>query len=435
MSWQVAAALYGVVLIALLVFGVGIGSAMGLLGILAVSLVSGTTLWQTLGDIVWNTTNSFTLVAVPLFVLMGEIILRSGVSKRFYRGLSTLMFGMRGGLAQSNVVGCAVFAAVSGSSTATALTIGTVALPEMRRRGYDDRLTLGTLTGGGCLGILIPPSIPMVIYASVVQESVTDLFMAGVVPGIVLTLMFMVWVGWLVRRHAEWAPRAVGTRPSATEFGRALLDGLPVVLLLLAILGSMYFGIVTPTEAAAFGCAAAALLAMAYREMRGADLRIALRNAVLTNAVVMFIIINSQILSFAFTTTGLGREVAGALATLGLGPFVFFCVMVALYLVLGMFIDGISMMLLTVPLLFPTIKALGFDGVWFGIVLVVLIELGQLTPPMGLNLFAIHSIASPATMGTIARSSLPYAVLIVLLCFVLYFVPGLALWLPATLKS
>ena len=435
MSWQIAAALYGVVLLALLVFGAGIGSAMGMVGILAITLVSGFSLWPTIGDIVWNTANSFTLVAVPLFVLMGEIILRSGVSKRFYSGLSTLMFGVRGGLAQCNIVGSAIFAAVSGSSTATALTIGTVALPEMRKRGYDDALTLGTLTGGGCLGILIPPSIPMVIYASVVQESVTDLFMAGVVPGILLTGMFMVWVTFVVRFSPQWAPAAVMRRPTASESLAALGNCLPVIGLLLAILLGMYFGIVTPTEAAAFGWAGAGLLAFAYREMGLPELRIALRNAILTNAVVMFIIVNSQILSFAFATTGLGREVAGALAGMGMGGFAFFCMLVVLYLLLGMFIDGISMMLLTVPLLYPTITALGFDGVWFGVVLVVLMELGQLTPPMGLNLFAVHSIAGPATMGTIAKSSAPYAVLIVALCFLLYFLPGLALWLPATLKS
>lgn len=434
MTWQIAIALYGVVLVALLVFGVGIGSVMGLVGILGITVASGLTLWPTIGDIVWNTTNSFTLVAVPLFVLMGEIILRSGVSKRFYSGLSTLMYGVRGGLAQSNIAGCAIFAAVSGSSTATALTIGTVALPEMRKHGYDDRLTLGTLTGGGCLGILIPPSIPMVIYAAVVQESVVDLFMAGVIPGLLLTAMFMGWVALLVARRPGWAP-AKRVRPSGSAILRALLDCVPVILLLLAILGGMYFGIVTPTEAAAFGCAVATLLGLAYREMTLASFRQALRNAIVTNAVVMFIIINAQLLTYAFVTAGIGRGVATALTDLGIAPFLFFCVIVVVYLVLGMFIDGISMMLLTVPLLYPAIQSMGMSGVWFGVVLVVLIELGQLTPPMGLNLFAIHSIAAPASIGVIARSSAPYAVLIVALCFILYWVPGLALWLPATLKG
>jgi len=434
MSWEMAVALYFVVLATLLVFGVAIGSVMGLVGILGITLGSGMRLWSTLGDIVWNTTNSFTLVAVPLFVLMGEIILRSGVSKRFYNGLSRLMYGMKGGLAQSNIVGCAIFAAISGSSTATALTIGTVALPEMRKRGYADDLTLGTLTGGGCLGILIPPSIPMVIYATVVQESVIDLFMAGVLPGILLTLMFMAWVRVKVALNPSQVPR-IEERPSGAEIVHSLVNCLPVVALLLAIIGGMYFGVVTPTEAAAFGCLAAVLIGLGYRELTWGGMRLALRNAVVTNAVVMFIIVNSQILSYALTSAGIGRGVSTLLAGLGVAPFVFYSCAFLLYLVLGMFIYGISMMLLTVPLLYPTIKALGFNGVWFGVVLVVMIELGQLTPPMGLNLFAIHSIATPAKLGAIARSSMPYAVLISVLCFILYFFPQLALWLPATLKS
>ncbi|HSV20269.1 MAG TPA: TRAP transporter large permease [Casimicrobiaceae bacterium] len=434
MSWEMAVALYFVVLAALLVFGVAIGSVMGFVGILGITVGSGMRTWSTLGDIVWNTTNSFTLVAVPLFVLMGEIILRSGVSKRFYSGLSRLMYGMKGGLAQSNIVGCAIFAAISGSSTATALTIGTVALPEMRKRGYADDLTLGTLTGGGCLGILIPPSIPMVIYATVVQESVIDLFMAGVLPGIVLTILFMAWVRAKVAMNPSQVPQ-VSERPSGAEALQSLGNCLPVVALLLAIIGGMYFGVVTPTEAAAFGCLAAVIIGLGYRELTWAGMHLALRNAVVTNAVVMFIIVNSQILSYALTSAGIGRGVSVALAGLGVAPFVFYTCAFLLYLVLGMFIDGISMMLLTVPLLYPTIKALGFNGVWFGVVLVVMIELGQLTPPMGLNLFAVHSIARPAKIGAIARSSMPYAVLISLLCFILYFFPQLALWLPATLKS
>lgn len=433
-SWQLAVEIYAIVLIALLAFGVAIGTVMGFVGILGITLVGGVQLWSTVGDIVWNTTNSFTLVAVPLFVLMGEIILRSGISKHFYSGLARLMWSVRGGLAQSNIVGCAIFAAISGSSTATALTIGTVALPEMRRRGYSDDLTLGTLAGGGCLGILIPPSIPMIIYATVVQESVIDLFMAGVVPGIVLTMIFMAWVWLSVTARPTLAP-ARTSRPAARDIGLALVDCLPIIVLLLAILGGMYFGVVTPTEAAAFGCLVALLIALGYRELTWKGIGLALRNAVVTNAVVMFIIVNAQILSYAIATSGIGRGVSTALVGLGLPPFAFFTVLYFLYLLLGMFIDGISMMLLTVPLLYPTLKAMGFDGVWFGVVLVVLIELGQLTPPMGLNLFAIHSIATPTTLGRIARSSAPYAVAISLLCFILYAFPGLALWLPATMKQ
>ena len=434
MSWQIAVAFYTAILAACLAFGVAIGSAMGLVGIVGITLLSGTRLWPTIGDIVWNTANSFTLVAVPLFVLMGEIILRSGVSKRFYGGLSRLLYGVRGGLAQSNIVGCAIFAAISGSSTATALTIGTVALPEMRKRGYSDDLTLGTLAGGGCLGILIPPSIPMVIYAAVVQESVIDLFMAGVIPGIVLTLMFMLYVRVRVAVTPTLVP-GPEQRPTGAEIAAGLRDCVPISLLMLSILGGMYFGVVTPTEAAAFGCLIALIIALVYRELDAAGIKDALRNAVVTNAVVMFIIINAQILTYALTTSGIGRGVSQALVGLGLAPFAFYVCLFVIYLILGMFIDGISMMLLTVPLLYPTLRQMGFDGVWFGVVLVVMIELGQLTPPMGLNLFAIQSISGGTTLARIARSSAPYAMLIIALCFLLYAVPGLALWLPAHMKG
>lgn len=434
MSWESALAIYGIVLVALLVFGVAIGSVMGIVGTLGVTMLSGTRLWPTLGDIVWNTANSFTLVAVPLFVLMGEIILRSGVSGRFYAGLSQLLYGVRGGLAHSNIAGCAMFAAISGSSTATALTIGTVALPEMRKRGYDDGLTLGTLAGGGCLGILIPPSIPMVIYAAVVQASVVDLFMAGVVPGLALTLLFMLYVAFRVATKPALVP-ATAPRPSWSQIGRGLVDTIPIIVLMTSILGGMYAGVVTPTEAAAFGCLISLIISAYYRGLSWRGLRDALRNAVVTNAVVMFVIVNAQILSYALTTSGAGRGVSQILASLGLGPFPFFCGMVLLYLVLGMFIDGISMMLLTIPLLYPTVIANGFDPILFGVILVVLIELGQLTPPMGLNLFAIQSISNGVSLGRIAWASAPFAVLIVVLCFLLYFFPWLALWLPAYMKA
>lgn len=434
MSWETALAVYGIVLIALLTFGVAIGSVMGIVGALGVTLLAGTRLWPTLGDIVWNTANSFTLVAVPLFVLMGEIILRSGVSGRFYAGLSHLLYGIRGGLAHSNIAGCAMFAAISGSSTATALTIGTVALPEMRKRGYDDELTLGTLAGGGCLGILIPPSIPMVIYAAVVQESVIDLFMAGVVPGLLLTLMFMVYVALRVWTKPALVPDRL-PRPSLRQIASGLVDTIPIVVLIVSILGGMYAGVVTPTEAAAFGCLIALVIAAIYGGLSWRSMRDALRNAVVTNAVVMFVIVNAQILSYALTTSGVGRGVSQVLSSLGLGPFAFFCGLVFLYLILGMFIDGISMMLLTIPLLYPTVLANGFNGVLFGVILVVLIELGQLTPPMGLNLFAIQSISEGVSLGRIAWASAPFAVLIVMLCFLLYFFPSLALWLPAYMKA
>ena len=433
MGWELAVLIYGVLLAALLAFGAAIGSVMGFVGIVGVTVVAGTSLWPSFGDVVWNTTNSFTLIAVPLFVLMGEIIVRSGVSPRFYRGLTRLIGGMKGGLAHSNIVGCAIFAAISGSSTATALTIGTVALPEMRKRGYSDTLTLGTLAGGGCLGILIPPSIPLVIYATVVQESLIDLFMAGVVPGVLLAILFMIYVRVVAALRPQLAPDLRGN--TDLPLLAALVSCVPVAALILAVIGGMYFGIVTPTEAGALGCALALLLSSLHRELTCSALREALAGTVVTSAVVIFIMMNSQVLSYALTVSGVGRALSGGLRAMQLDPFLFFCCLVLLYVVLGMFIDGISMMLLTVPVLFPAIVGAGFDLVWFGVVMVVLMELGQLTPPMGLNLFAIQSISGNVSLGRIAWSSLPYALIITVFCFLLYIAPDIALWLPRSMKE
>ncbi len=434
MSWQWALGIYGVLLAASLLGGVGIGVAIGLVGVIGITLVSGTQLWLSLGDIVWNTTNTFTLVSIPLFVLMGEIILRSGISTRFYGGVGVLLRRLPGGLAQTNIVGCAIFSAIAGSSVATAMTVGTVAIPEMRKRGYSDRLTLGTLTGGGCLGILIPPSIPMIVYASMTQVSVIDLFMAGVVPGLALAAIFMIYVAFRVWSSPGLAPPR---EPAATgpQLVRGLLDAIPVIVLIAAVIGSMYVGIVTPTEAAALGCLIAVALALAYRELTWARMKAALRNAAVTSGVVMFITLNAQILNFAVVTSGIGQGLAQGLAGLGLSPLVFFCLLFVVYLVVGMFIDGLSIMLLTVPLLYPSFIAIGFDPVWVGVIIVVFIELGALTPPMGLNLFAIQSIAKDRSLADVAMASLPYTLMVSAFAFLLYAFPTIALWLPSMMKA
>lgn len=434
MSWQIALAVYGMLLLGCLLGGVGIGAAIGLVGIVGITLASGTQLWLSIGDIVWNTTNTFTLVSIPLFVLMGEIILRSGISSRFYNGVAILLRRLPGGLAQTNIVGCAIFSAIAGSSVATAMTVGSVAIPEMRKRGYSDHLTIGTLTGGGCLGILIPPSIPMIVYASMTQVSVIDLFMAGVVPGLALAGIFMIYVAVRVWTQPSLVPPAEAAA-SGREIWAGILDAIPVIALIAAVIGSMYLGIVTPTEASALGCILAVALALAYRELTWKRLYTALKNAAITSGVVMFITLNAQILNFAVVTSGIGQGLAQGLATLGLSPFFFFCLLFFIYLVVGMFIDGLSIMLLTVPLLYPSFVAMGFDSVWVGVIIVIFIELGALTPPMGLNLFAIQAIADDQSLGDVAKASMPYALMISAFAFLLYAYPAIALWLPAMMKA
>lgn len=434
MSWYSMLAIYGVLLFGFLVGGVNIGATIGLVGIAGITMVSGTGLWLSLSDIVWNTTNSFTLVSIPLFVLMGEIILHSGIASRFYNGFAVLSRRLPGGLAQTNIMGCAVFSAIAGSSVATAMTVGTVAIPEMRKRGYADSLTIGTLTGGGSLGILIPPSIPMIVYASMTQVSVIDLFMAGIIPGLVLASIFMLYVGVRVWLNPSLAPKETAN-VTLRQVGQALLDSAPVVALIIAVIGSMYFGVVTPTEAAALGCLLALVLAVGYRELTLLRFKTALRNASLTSCIIMFITINAQILNFAVVTSGIGDGIASGLMNLGFSPLGFFCFLLVIYLVVGMFVDGLSIMLLTVPLLYSSFIAMGFDGIWVGVIIVVFIELGALSPPMGLNLFAVQSVVSDRSLGDVAMASLPYAVIIIVFAFLMYAFPGIALWLPSVMKG
>lgn len=433
MTWSASLLLFVALMTATILLGVPMAAVMGLTGIVGLTMLSGTQLWPTLGDLIWNTTNSFTLISIPLFVLMGEILLRSGAASRFYNGLSVLLSRVPGGLAQSNIMGCALFSAISGSSTATALTVGTVALPEMRRRGYDDRLTFGTLTGGGALGNLIPPSIFLLVYAAVVQASAVDLFIATILPGLLAVAMFMTYVAVKAWLNPDWVP-ARTEHHSWSRIARAVVDCLPFTALIVAIIGGMYFGIVTPTEAAAVGCLLAFGLGLLYRELSRAALWTSCINAIAITCVISVVIINGQILGLAVVHAGIGRGVSQYLVGLGLSPFTFFVFLFFLYLALGAMLEGVSMMLLTVPVLYPTLKAMGFDDVWFGVILVIQSELAQLSPPIGLNLLAVQSIAGDADLATITRSALPYAVMLSLLCFVLYAFPELALWLPRAMR-
>ena len=433
MSWQLSLLLLTGLLTLAIGLGVPVAAAMGLVGIAGITLLRGTQLWPSLGDIIWNTASSFTLVAIPLFVLMGEIILRSGAARRFYMGLAVLLNNIPGGLAQSNIMACALFSAICGSSTATALTIGTVALPEMRKRGYSDKITLGTLTGGGALGNLIPPSIFLLVYATVVQQSAIDLFIATIIPGAIAVVMFMAYVGYRALSDPTLVP-AKSPQHSWKEFFAGLAQVMPMTLLIGAIIASMYFGVVTPTEAAGFGCLLALILALFYREMGRRELWTALINSIAVSCVMSIIVINGQILGFAIVQAGIGRGVADFLAHTNLSPFLFFTMLFLLYLALGAALDGLAMMLLTVPVLYPTLRAMGYDDIWFGVFLVIQVELAQLSPPIGLNLLAVQSIARDVDMATITRASMPYAAMLSLLCFLLYFFPSLALWLPATMK-
>lgn len=432
MNWEYSLILYIIIVVSLLVGGVWIGTALGMAGVIGVTILSGNKLWQVFGDVFWNISNSFTLTAVPLFVFVGSIVLRSGISKKFYKGISHWLRPIPGGLLHSNIIGCSIFAAISGSSTATAMAIGTVAIPEMRSRGYDDRFLLGSLAAGGCLGILIPPSIPMVIYGATVQESIADLFMAGFLPGIILSLLFMAYIFIRVILNPRIAPREE-SKANFKELFVGLIDCWSIVILMFLILGGIYFGVVTPTEAAGIGCGAAIILGFIYRNLTWKSLWEALLDAVAASCVVMFIILGAQIFTFAIVNAGISRELSNYLVSIQIPKWLFMAILVVMYGLMGCFIDGISMLLLTVPTLYPTIKAMGFDGVWFGVFIVLMIEWGQITPPVGLNLFAIQAISGGRSMSYIVKAALPYCVLIIVVYVLLYLYPDIALYLPKTM--
>ena len=418
----------------LLVAGQWMAFALGIVGVLVMYLSKGVLGLETLSSVAWNTVNSYILIAVPMFLLMGELILRSGASTYFYRGVVVLLGRLPGGLLHANIFSCAIFAAVSGSSVATAATVGTVPIPAMMRRGYPPRPVLGSLAAGGTLGILIPPSIVMVLYGALVDESIARLFIAGVLPGLLMAGIFMLFIATQLMISPSLAPprqTSAADGPPATD----LLHIFPVLGLLVVVLGGIYAGFTTPTEAAAVGAAGALALAIGYGGLTWKVFSESVMATVKTTCMVTLIIVGAQILSAALTYSGVTRAVSEWILDLGLSKWIFFCALVVLYLFLGCFVDGISMIYMTLPVLVPVIKAFGFDLVWFGIILTILIELGQITPPVGLNLFTIHAISGGRSFSDVVAGSAPYCFLMLFVVLLLCIFPEIALWLPTTIRG
>lgn len=432
MTWEATFLLVVGLLLGLLLSGLWIAFGLGMAGIIVLLLHGGPPALAPLGYVSWNTVESFVLTSVPLFILMGELILRAGLSDSFYRSMGLWFQGLKGGLLQSNIIACAIFAAVSGSSVATAAAIGTVAIPEMRRRGYEPKILFGSLAAGGTLGILIPPSIPMIIYGAMVEQSVERLFIAGVLPGIVMSLIFMAYIWVRVAFAPDLVPPAE-ERPTWGERFRGLAGVLPMLLLILLVLGSIWLGYATPTEAAAVGAAAATALAVASRRLSRRVFVESVTSTVQTTCMVLFIILGAQVLTYALVKTGASRALTAWVVDLGLSRWVLFAIVTLLYIFLGCIIDGVSMMVLTLPILYPIIIAAGFDPIWFGIALVILIELGNVTPPVGLNMFVIHGLSGGRPIGEVIWGSLPFGVLMLVVLALISVFPGLVGWLPSTL--
>jgi C4-dicarboxylate transporter DctM subunit len=382
-----------------------------------------------IGLVSWGSMNSFTLSAIPLFILMAEILQESKLSLRVYHGLSRLVSWIPGGLLQTNIAGCAIFAAISGSSVVTAASIGRVALPELQRRNYSPKLAAGSLAAGGTLGILIPPSIAMIVYGTFTETSVAKLFMAGLMPGLLLTAMFMGYIAIHAWLRPEIAPREHHSQ-TVRELLGAVLDIVPFILLIGGTIGSIYSGLVTPTEAAAVGCLLAMVIAYFWGDFSIAVLRSALQTTVRVCGNILFIVYAAFVFSYAISYAGVGEQITQFLVDLKLSKIEFFLALLVLYTVLGCLVESLGMIVVTVPLLYPVLLQYGIDPIWFGVILVLFIEMGQISPPIGINLFVIQSIWN-GKLSDVVKGTIPFHLIMFLLLGLLVLFPEIAMWLPS----
>jgi tripartite ATP-independent transporter DctM subunit len=431
----VSEGLLGTLLIALLfvlfALGVEIAVALGVVGVLGLLYLKGFNIGLgVVGSIAWSNASSFSFIAVPLFVFMSGILLHSGIGKGLYTAVARWVSFLPGGLAVASIFSCAIFAAISGSSVATAATIGMIAIPEMERRGYARPLIFGSLVAGGTLGILIPPSVPMIIYGVMTETSIGHLYMAGMIPGIVLALLFAGFViGWAVLSPGV-APRVAEDHGTFTDKLRSLYEVAPVVVLILVVLGSMYQGIVTPTEAAALGSFVSILIAAVLGGFSWATLREAFLATVRTTSMVMLIIIFASMFSHVLALLGTPRALLGSVIDLGLPRWALFAAIFTFLLVIAYALEELSVMIILLPLLFPLVTGLGFDPVWFGIVMIVWLSIGLITPPVGLNLFVVQGMMRGMTAREVTIGTTPFVVLMIWLVVLLFLFPDIALWLP-----
>ena len=417
-----------ILLAVLIALSIPVAGVLGSLSMILGALYSPMPLHRGLGEIFWRHSNGFLIVAVPLFILLGEIVLRSGIALRMYTAMAQWLSWLPGGLMHTNIGTCALFASTSGSSVATAATIGTVALPERERYGYNERLFLGTLAGGGTLGILIPPSVNMIVYGLLTETSVPQLYLAGFIPGIILALFFMATIFVACTLRPKWGGTPVATTWSSRM--RTLPHLLPPIFLFLLVVGSIYAGLATPTEAASLGVVGALILAAGNRTLTWSMLRDALEATMRTTGMVMLIILAAIFLNFILAAIGLTHKLTVFVQDLGLGPTGTLLVIVVFYLILGCFLETFSMMLTTVPLVAPIVVSLGYDPVWFGILLMVLLETGLITPPIGVNLYVIQGIRPKGSLNDVIAGASPFVVAMLLMVALLIAVPEIALWLP-----
>ncbi len=382
---------------------------------------------------IWTGASSWTLTALPLFIWMGEILYRTRLSGDMFRGLAPWMRWLPGGLLHTNIAGCTIFAAVSGSSAATLTTVGKMSIPELRRRGYPEYMIIGTLAGAATLGLMIPPSLTLIVYGVSINESITKLFLAGVIPGLVLAGLFMLYIiGWHFLRPGE-RPRP----EPRMSIGKMFHDSrflLPVLALVFIVIGSMYFSWATATEAAAVGVIGALLLAAMQRSLTFETFFASLMGATRTSAMIALILMGASFLSLSMGFTGLPRALAGWIDEMQLSPIILIAALTVFYIILGMFLDGISSVVLTMAIVEPMIRQAGIDVIWFGVFVVVVVEMAQVTPPIGFNLFVLQGMTQHE-ISYIARTAIPMVLLMVLMVIILVVWPELATWLPDNIRQ
>jgi tripartite ATP-independent transporter DctM subunit len=418
-----------------LLLGSGVWVALALLGVAFVGMELFTT--RPAGDAmittIWTSSSSWTLTALPLFIWMGEILFRTRLSEDMFRGLAPWVAKLPGGLLHTNIIGCTIFAAVSGSSAATLTTVGKMSIPELRKRGYPEFMTIGTLAGAATLGLMIPPSLTLIVYGVTINESISKLFMAGVLPGMVLSSLFMGYVvAWHFLRPGQRPnpepPMSLGVMVAESRFL------IPVILLVTFVIGSMYMGFATATEAAAFGVIGALVLAASQGSLTRKTFLESLMGATRTSCMVAFILMGASFLSLSMGFTGLPRALAEFIASLQLSPIMLIAALTVFYIVVGCFLDGISSVVLTMAVVEPMIRQAGIDVIWFGIFIVVVVEMAQITPPIGFNLFVMQGMTKH-DMGYIAKAALPMFALMVLMVAILVAFPDLATWLPDNMRT
>ena len=410
--------------------GSGIWVALSMIGVSAIGMMLFTSrpVGDAMATTIWGTSSSWTLTALPLFVWMGEILFRTKLSENLFKGLSPWMQKLPGGLIHVNVVGCALFAAISGSSAATVATVGKMSIPELRKRNYPEKILLGSLAGSGTLGLLIPPSIILIIYGVTVQESIAKLFIAGIIPGIMIALIFMFYVIIWSLMNKKDMPKIL-EEYSFLEKVKRSKQLLPVIILILGVIGSIYTGIATATEAASLGVVGALILSYFQKSLNLETFKSSLLGATKTSCMIAFILAGSTFLSLAMGFTGLPRNLALWIQNMNLSPYMLIFVLMIFYIILGMFLDGISAVVLTMAIIEPMIRQSGFDMIWFGIFLVIVVEMAQITPPVGFNLFVLQGMANK-DMGYIAKSAFPLFLLMVLAVILVVIFPEIALWMP-----